>query len=181
MSHILCKQHDNILIWFPSRNSYFSVEEKTVYYEPNWCIFFRLWEIIWRQQTENQIHGCQIRTEWRQGSKESRGRSGKGASCQVYHTNVEDTGAMVEEIMQRVSAAWRNWKRCSGMLCDRRMPVKPKGMVCKLVVRPAMLYGAEEVRMPADHLVCHAVLALGQRAGSPYQPLAASRWTCPSP
>ena len=48
--------------------------------------------------------------------------------------------------------------------------MKPKGKVCKLVVRPAMLYGAEEVRMPADHLVCHAVLALGQRDGSPYQP-----------
>ena len=50
---------------------------------------------------------------------------------------------MATEITQRVSAAWRNWKRCSGVLCDRRMPVKLKGTVYKTVVRPALLYGAE--------------------------------------
>ena len=36
---------------------------------------------------------------------------------------------MTTEISQRVSAAWENWKRCSGVLCDRRMPVKLKGKV----------------------------------------------------
>ena len=35
------------------------------------------------------------------------------------------------------------WKKCSGVLCDRRMPVKLKGKVHKTVIRPAMLYGAE--------------------------------------
>ena len=35
------------------------------------------------------------------------------------------------KITQVVSAAWRNWKRCSGVLCDRRMPVKLKGKVYK--------------------------------------------------
>ena len=50
---------------------------------------------------------------------------------------------MATEISQRVSAAWRNWKSCSGVLCDRRMPVKLKGKVYKTVVRPALLYGAE--------------------------------------
>ena len=34
-------------------------------------------------------------------------------------------------------------KKCSGVLCDRRMPVKLKGKVYRTVVRPAMLYGAE--------------------------------------
>ena len=50
---------------------------------------------------------------------------------------------MTTEISQRVSAAWGNWKRCSGVLCDRRMPEKLKGKVYKNVVRPALLYGAE--------------------------------------
>ena len=50
---------------------------------------------------------------------------------------------MTTEISQRVSAAWGNWKRCSGVLCDRRMPVKLKGKVYKTVVTPALLYGAE--------------------------------------
>ena len=58
-------------------------------------------------------------------------------------SSVEETGGMATEITQRVSAAWRNWKRCSGVLCDRRMPVKLKGKVYKTVVRPALLYGAE--------------------------------------
>ena len=57
--------------------------------------------------------------------------------------SVEETGGMATEITQRVSAAWRNWKRFSGVLCDRRMPVKLKGKVYKTVVRPALSYGAE--------------------------------------
>ena len=36
-----------------------------------------------------------------------------------------------------------NWKKCSGVSCDKRMPVKLKGKVYRTVVRPAMLYGAE--------------------------------------
>ena len=51
-------------------------------------------------------------------------------------SSVEETGGIAAEISQRVSAAWRNWKRCSGVL-------KLKGKVCKTVVRPALLYGAE--------------------------------------
>ena len=58
-------------------------------------------------------------------------------------SSVDETGAMTTYISQRVSAAWINWKRCSGMLCDRRMPVKLVGKVYKTVVRPAILYGAE--------------------------------------
>ena len=58
-------------------------------------------------------------------------------------SSVEETGGMATEITQIVTAAWRNWKRCSGVLCDRRMPVKLKGKVYKTVVRPALSYGAE--------------------------------------
>ena len=58
-------------------------------------------------------------------------------------SSVEEPGGMATEITQRVSATWRNWKRCSGVSCDRRMPVKLKGKVYKTVVRPALLYGAE--------------------------------------
>ena len=43
----------------------------------------------------------------------------------------------------RLGAGWMNWKKCSGVLCDKKMPVKLKGKVYRTVVRPAMLYGAE--------------------------------------
>ena len=58
-------------------------------------------------------------------------------------SSVEETGGTTTEISQRLSAAWGNWKRCNGVLCDRRMPVKLSGEVYKIVVRPALLYGAE--------------------------------------
>ena len=58
-------------------------------------------------------------------------------------SSVEETGGTTTYISQRLSAAWVNGKRCSGVLCDRRMPVKLRGEVYKIVVRPALLYGAE--------------------------------------
>ena len=43
----------------------------------------------------------------------------------------------------RIQLGWRNWKRISGILCDRRIILRVKGKVYKTVVRPAMMYGAE--------------------------------------
>ena len=56
---------------------------------------------------------------------------------------MEEESGMETEITKRVGAGWRNCKKCSGVLCDRRMPVKLKGKVYTTVIRPAMLYGAE--------------------------------------
>ena len=56
-------------------------------------------------------------------------------------TSIEEEGGMETEIAKRLGAGWMNWKKCSGVLCDKRMPVKLK--VYGRVVRHAMLYGAE--------------------------------------
>ena len=58
-------------------------------------------------------------------------------------TSIEEEGGMATEITKRVGAGWMNWNKCSGVLCDKRMPVKLKREVYRTVVRPAMLYGAE--------------------------------------
>ena len=58
-------------------------------------------------------------------------------------TSIEEEGGMETEIAKRVGAGWMNWKKCSGVLCDKMMPVKLKGKVYRTVVRTAMLYGAE--------------------------------------
>ncbi|KAM2969624.1 hypothetical protein FF2_016698 [Malus domestica] len=40
-------------------------------------------------------------------------------------------------------AGWMKWKSASGVLCDRRMPLKLKGKFYRTAIRPAMLYGTE--------------------------------------
>ena len=56
---------------------------------------------------------------------------------------MEENGGMDMDRRHRVSAAWGNWKTCSGELCDRKMPVKLKGKIYSTAVRPALLFGAE--------------------------------------
>ena len=58
-------------------------------------------------------------------------------------TSIEEEAWMESEIAKRVGAGWMNGKKCSGVLCDMRRPVKLKGKFYRTVVRPAMLYGAE--------------------------------------
>ena len=48
-----------------------------------------------------------------------------------------------EDINQGIKADWIKWKYASGVLCDKRMPVGLKGKVYRMVVRPAVMYGAE--------------------------------------
>ena len=54
-----------------------------------------------------------------------------------------EDGELDAEVTDRVQSGWKNWKRVSGVLCDRRMNVKIKGKVYRTVVRPALMYGAE--------------------------------------
>ena len=52
-------------------------------------------------------------------------------------------GSEEREVTRRIQAGWKNWREVSGVLCDRRIPVKLKGKVYETVVRPAMMYGME--------------------------------------
>ncbi|KAH0468674.1 hypothetical protein IEQ34_001906 [Dendrobium chrysotoxum] len=47
------------------------------------------------------------------------------------------------DIVSRIQVGWLKWRNASGLLCDRKVPLKLKGKFYKMVVRPAMLYGAE--------------------------------------
>ena len=42
-----------------------------------------------------------------------------------------------------VQAGWNEWRRMSGVICERRVPARVKGKGYKVAVRPAMLYGLE--------------------------------------
>jgi len=61
----------------------------------------------------------------------------------VVNEDIQQKGDINEDINQRIKAGWINWKYASGVLCDKRMPVRLKGKVYHMVVRPAVLYGAK--------------------------------------
>ena len=52
-------------------------------------------------------------------------------------------GDLDAEMMHRIQSGWNNWKKVSGILCDRRISLRVKGKVYKTVVRQAMMYSAE--------------------------------------
>ena len=58
-------------------------------------------------------------------------------------SKVTSNGELDEEIKHRVNCGWLNWRRMSGVLCDGRVSCRMKGKIYKMVVRPAMLHGAE--------------------------------------
>ena len=67
----------------------------------------------------------------------------KADSFKYLGSMVSQDGSIDKEVGSRVQAAWNNWRRTSGVLCDKRISARVKGRVYKAVVRPALLYGAE--------------------------------------
>ncbi|KAF3678671.1 hypothetical protein FXO38_03136 [Capsicum annuum] len=56
---------------------------------------------------------------------------------------IQSNGEIDEDVSHRIGAGWMKWKLTSGVLCDKKVPPKLKGKFYRVVVRPALLYGAE--------------------------------------
>ena len=52
-------------------------------------------------------------------------------------------GGSQADVNNRIRIGWMKWKEISGVMCDRKMPVKLKDKVFKTIIRPAMTYGTE--------------------------------------
>ena len=52
-------------------------------------------------------------------------------------------GEIDEDVSHRIRTAWLKWRSASGVLCDRKIPLRLKRKYYRTAVRPAMLYGAE--------------------------------------
>ena len=55
----------------------------------------------------------------------------------------QSSGDLDREIAHRVQSGWNNWRKITGVVCDRRVPIRLKGKIHKAVVRPALMYGLE--------------------------------------
>ncbi|GJZ77629.1 hypothetical protein Tco_0642301, partial [Tanacetum coccineum] len=53
------------------------------------------------------------------------------------------SGRVDDDVAHRIRAGWVKWRAASGVLCDRRIPLKLKGKFYRVAIRPAMLYGSE--------------------------------------
>nr|GEX56783.1 hypothetical protein [Tanacetum cinerariifolium] len=56
---------------------------------------------------------------------------------------IHRSGRIDEDVAYRIRAGWVKWRAASGVLCDRRIPLKLKGRFYKVAIRPAMFYGSE--------------------------------------
>jgi len=56
---------------------------------------------------------------------------------------VQQNGEINEDINQCIKVGWQKWKQATGVLCDKRIPVRLKGKLYCTVVRPAVLYGSK--------------------------------------
>ena len=52
-------------------------------------------------------------------------------------------GGSQADVNNRIRIGWMKWKKVSGVICDRKMPVELKDKVFKTIIRPAMTYGSE--------------------------------------
>nr|GEV20937.1 hypothetical protein [Tanacetum cinerariifolium] len=56
---------------------------------------------------------------------------------------IHRSGRIDEDVAHRIGVGWMKWREASGVLCDRRIPLKLKGKIYKVAIRPAMLFGSE--------------------------------------
>lgn len=135
--------------------------------EPPWCVFYAddiilvaesragLQRMLERWRSALESRGMRIsrkKTEYMttdvDGDQQATLRLGvmrvnRVKNFKYLGSVVEETGEMRKEINHRIQCGWNNWRGVSGVICDRRVPIRLKGKVHKSVVRPAMTYALE--------------------------------------
>ena len=76
-------------------------------------------------------------------------------------SRLDSLGSPLHDVTARCNASWTKWRLSTGVLCDRRMPVKLKSMVYHTIIRPVALYGAE--CRPSTRRTDHALHCMEMR------------------
>ena len=56
---------------------------------------------------------------------------------------IQNEGEIEDDVTHRIKAGWLRWRAATGVLCDKKVPLKLKGKFYRAAIRPAMLYGSE--------------------------------------
>ncbi|XP_070036761.1 uncharacterized protein [Nicotiana tomentosiformis] len=67
----------------------------------------------------------------------------KKRSFKYLGSVIQEDGEIDENITHRIGVGWMKWRLASSVFCDRKVPLKLKGKFYRVMVRPAILYGAE--------------------------------------
>ena len=67
-------------------------------------------------------------------------------------STLQSDGGMSAEITKRTPCGWNNWRKMSGVICDKRVPPHVKGKIHNMIVQPAMLYGMETAPVTSSHV-----------------------------
>ena len=64
---------------------------------------------------------------------------------------IHKDGGVEDDVTYRIKAGWLKWRSATGVLCDKKVPLKLKGKFYRVAIRPAMLYGSECWPIKKDH------------------------------
>ena len=56
---------------------------------------------------------------------------------------IDKDGTVDRDVDLRVQAAWSSWRKLTGVLYDRKIPLNLKAKVYEAIIRPALTYGGE--------------------------------------
>ena len=58
-------------------------------------------------------------------------------------STIEATGGCGADVDNREQSSWNSWRGLSGVICDKKVPVKLKNKLYNTVIRPTLIYGSE--------------------------------------
>ncbi|XP_071687583.1 uncharacterized protein [Rutidosis leptorrhynchoides] len=71
------------------------------------------------------------------------------------------SGRIDKDVSHCIQVGWVKWRAATGVLCDKKIPLKLKGKFFKVAIRPAMLYGSKcwpMTKVYVSRFICFVVL-----------------------
>ena len=56
---------------------------------------------------------------------------------------IDKDGTIDSDVDLRVQAAWSSWRKLTGVMYDRKIPLRLKAKIYETIIRPALTYGSE--------------------------------------